>query len=86
MTLIVIYSLTPNARDYDVAVGNYGRGGTPIVEIDLSKVPASYTDFTVPSNLNRLTSPRAVYNATRDAEVLINGPVPPEAIGRIHYP
>ena len=73
-------------RDYNVALGNYGRGGTPIVEIDLSKVPASYTDFTVPQNLNGLGSSRAVYNATRDAEVLIHGAVPPEALGRIHYP
>jgi len=73
-------------RDYDVALGNYGRGGMPIVEIDLSKVSAPFTDFTIPKNLNSLTSPRAIYNATRDAEVLVHGQIPPEAIGRIHYP
>ncbi|NLN02395.1 MAG: RHS repeat-associated core domain-containing protein [Lentisphaerae bacterium] len=72
-------------RDFDAAL-SYSRNATPIVEIDLSKVSVPVIDLTQPSNLGVLTDPQAVYNATRDAEVLVRGFIPPEAIGRIHYP
>jgi hypothetical protein len=72
-------------RDYDVSL-SYDRNATPILEIDLSKVPSKIIDLTDPKTLQSLEDPRAIYNATRDAEVLIRGPIPPEAIGRIHYP
>ncbi|MDB4264835.1 RHS repeat-associated core domain-containing protein [bacterium] len=72
-------------RDYNTAL-NYNRNATPIVEIDLSKVPAKTIDFTKNSNLSTLTDKRAIYNATRDSEVLIQGHVPAEAIGKVHFP
>ena len=72
-------------RDYEAAL-NYNRNATPIVEIDLSKVPAEAVDFTRPETLSTLTEKQAIYNASRDAEVLIKGSIPPEAIGRVHYP
>ncbi len=73
-------------RDYEVAVRGYGRSRSPIAEVDLSKVNARIIDLTNPETLSTFASPEAIYNATRDAEVLIEGPIPPESIGRIHYP
>ena len=72
-------------RDYEVAKA-YNRNPTPIVEIDLSRVPSPVIDFTDPANLATLKNPAAIYNASRDAEVLVRGPIPPEAIIRIYYP
>ncbi len=72
-------------RDYDAAL-SYNRNATPIVEIDLSRIPGRQVDFTNPSTLNALRDPQAIYHATKDAEVLIQGHIPAEAIGRIHYP
>ncbi len=71
-------------RDYNTAV-SYNRNATPIVEIDLSKVPGKTIDFTKRSNLSTLTNTKAIYNATRDAEVLIRGHIPAEAIGKVHF-
>jgi hypothetical protein len=74
------------SRDYEAAVRIYGRGGQPVVEIDLFKVKR-YVDLSdARVRTLYLQDRRALYNATRDVEVLIEGSVPPGAIRKIIFP
>jgi RHS repeat-associated protein len=73
-------------RDIETARRGYNHSRTPIIEIDLSKISTAIVDFTDPSVLASLTDRVALYNAERDAEVLIEQTIPAEAIRRVIFP
>lgn len=73
-------------RDLETAARGYGRKRTPIVEIDASKLLSEVIDFTDSRQLRILTDRKARYNAERDAEVLVEGFIPPGAIRKFIYP